>query len=971
MTADRPLRTNTCVLRALTLSIPVLCWAGIAAGGDGVYVQPSGKTVRMIESPDEVAVFFREDVGDVEIGSKKQSLSQKGIGELRNWPNSNGGRLRIMSTSVSPLQARSLPADHAEIETVRPIFYFEGESKPVVSSGSLVFKLRRGVGADGFVSLVEDYDLVDVHNAEGQARVFVASPADEELSSAIDLAADLAADERTLWAQPNLIRTLESRQVSGVTDTFFGEQWHLPIIQAPEAWTISRGQDVLFGMFDDAVDTRHEDLEDRFTGTGHDATLASNATGFNDPRPKIIGDRHGTAVMGIAVAEGNTLGVRGVSYLSRFTASRGLGQNPTDAQVASTYTFARQQSVDVHINSWGAAGPNAEIIVDAIKTAFDLGRDLDGDGGNAPRGMVVVFATGNAGDENVADNDYSSLPWVIGVSASNVLDRRASYSNFGPFINVLAPGGDENDLIATTDVDEANGYAEKGYSLVAAPQLDSGGRYTDTFSGTSAACPVVGGVAGLILGTNRNLTATDVRLIIEHNTDRIEPGNAEYDPLTSRSRTHGYGRVNALKSVEAAFETIDNGRRTWPERVSRPRIENNQVAFEQNFGTSEFLVLQADAEFEFIPEDQACYDCDQTGCSTPGLECDPESLDALPSGVSVLFAGCNAQEDEVCAGGRTHRVDFAPTGATKHFGIFARNDVGRYSFGVALDSDGNARDGGPEIFETPDDPIGDPGGGPTEEPLSLVINARCASVTGCLGQLVGLSPMTVVFDGNAISEHAIDSTQTAWDFDVNDAVQVNTQQRSGRYTYEAPPGEVRTFTARLTMVDVRGNAGTAEVNIEVRGGEDIGGGGGDGSVRIVAEVPGFPGSDQDRGTAPWSVVLGIDSSNITGTLQSVSWDLGDGTTDKSLSVPHTYLNESTQPINRVITATVTTISPSNTVESIRLSKMVTVDPGTAPPSINGNIGTGPLPGVPNAACGMGLLPLFAAASLMLLRRRLC
>ena len=973
MVLNRPIRLNRRAQCVAALLIFAACSAGTALADDGVYVRSNGEHVRMIESPNEVAVFFREDVDDEQIGATKRSLSQKGVGELRPWPNTRNARVRIMTLSGAVAQKRSILDQNPEIVETRPIYYFEGFSDPVMSSGTLVFKLTRDVDEAELASLIEEYGLVDVEATEGLHRVYIASPDEDAVVAAIDLAAELAQDDRTAWAQPNLIRTLETRQAPGEEDTFVGEQWHLDAINARGAWVISRGQDVLLGMFDDSVDVDHEDMAQSYTGTGHDAALPSNSGDFNNPRPKKIGDLHGTAVMGLATAEANTIGVRGVAYLSRFTASRGLTDVVTDAQIASVYTFARQQNVDVHINSWGQPeSPNSAIIVDAIKTAFEEGRDLDGDGGNAPLGMVIVFATGNAGDENVADNDYSSLPWVIGVAASNRLDQRTSYSNFGDFINVLAPGGDEFGLITTTDNDDAAGYPESGYSRLENPELDSGGRYTNSFSGTSAACPITAGVAAIILGANRNLTATDVRLIIEHTTEQIEPDTAEYDGLTSRSRTHGYGRIDALGAAEAALQSNDNGRRTWPERVARPRIEGDRILFDQNFGTIEFLVVESDAEFDFIPVDTACYDCAQTGCTTPGRTCTADDMVPLPAGVSILFAECIANEEEVCASGRTHRVTFTPSSGTKHFGIFARNAVGRYSFGVAIDSDGNVRDAGPEIFATGSvEPIIDPEN-PAVEPLSLVINATCSSTTGCLGALVGLSPMTVTFDGNATSEFPIDSTQTAWDFDISDAISVNTRQRNAQYTYEVLAGETKVFTARLTMVDTRNVAGIAEVNIEVRGGDEISDAE-DGSVRILVELQGSSGSNVDRGTAPFDVVLRIDSANVSGTLQSVSWDLGDGSpSPTSLSVPHTYTNETSQPLVRVVTATITTISPSNTIETIRVSRLITVDPGIAEQTINANLnGTGVTDGNNGAACGLGVvLPLFAAGSLMLLRRRL-
>ena len=82
----------------------------------------------------------------------------------------------------------------------------------------------------------------------------------------------------------------------------------------------------------------------------------------------------------------------------------------------------------------------------------------------------------------------------------------------------------------------------------------SGGNYTLTFNGTSAACPNAAGVMALILSVNNNLTAHESREIISWSCEKV--GGYSYNtsaPFGSWSMELGYGRVNALRAVQVAL----------------------------------------------------------------------------------------------------------------------------------------------------------------------------------------------------------------------------------------------------------------------------------------------------------------------------------------------------------------------------------------------------------------------------------
>ena len=133
----------------------------------------------------------------------------------------------------------------------------------------------------------------------------------------------------------------------------------------------------------------------------------------------------------------------------------------------------------------------------------------------------------------------------IAVGALNKFDGLAEaeslngrYSNIGPNLDLVAYGGDANKSgegdIRTIDRIGANGY--------------SNGDYTDTFSGTSAACPQVSGVAALILSINPNLTRQEVENILF--TTAVDLGGS------GRDDSYGHGKVNAFASVKSALATL-------------------------------------------------------------------------------------------------------------------------------------------------------------------------------------------------------------------------------------------------------------------------------------------------------------------------------------------------------------------------------------------------------------------------------
>lgn len=986
--------------------------AGLAGGSamadDHFFVMRDGRKVRLMRSESELGVVFHSRQ-DAKAAAERVARSSRGT--LEELPGGRDGRVKILHVRKVTAARRATVAQDPAVRSVGRVYRFATSPVPFVSVGRLAVKLRGSLSEQQRSAVWDEFGIVDVIPFPGLHDVYLAAVTGPDADEVV-LSEKLSADVRVLWAHPDFLRVVVPHQIVP-SDAFFEQQWHLnntgqtengtpdADIDAPEAWTISDGEGVLFGMADDSCDVTHEDLAGNYIGVGQDVLgpggcsdtcffftanddcddggtdadtffcpFGTDCTDCGErpvsgPRPRRFDDFHGTNVMGLAVAAGNSLGVRGVSFRSRFTASGGLFLS-TFSETASAYTFAMEQGVDVHINSWGAVRPGCAfvpdppIVQDAIETAFLEGRDLDGPGGDEPLGMVIVFSAGN-GDlfsgtpcENRLGFALSAQPYVLGVGASDDQDKRAAFSNFGEPLEFLAPGAA---LIATTDnEDETNpGPGLNGGGIQVDPStgfpsggadIDPGGKYTGFFSGTSASCPIVAGIAGLILSVNKQLTATDVRLILEHTCDQISPEEAQYNRISSHSVTYGYGRVNAHSSVLAAQESLTNGGFTWPDVPSNLTVIGSSLLWRAGFGASEFLVVKANSDFGFIAQDGVCYDAAQSGCEGSAIE-------ALPENVSIAWVGCTNGD---CSKDADQELDFEqPEFGRRFFAIFGRNSVGRYSFGVPIDSTSLST-----------------GGTADPEPI------RPPAVTITASPLEGASPLTVQFNGNAISALEIDGNRTTWDFDIDDERRVDATTPVATFTYVVPPGETRRFTALLTMADVSGNEGSAVVRIRVQG-PTVDAGEAVDTTGIQITAVGAVGSDDPFcqtplcGVAPLTVTLSLvgESSDTPLSVQSVLWDLGDGATATSQSVLHSYTNDGTNALVLPIAATITFTTSAGVTRTATATELITILPRLiAPPQDVVLEGTQPLgEGGPASSCGIfGMVPLlFCVVSLWFLR----
>lgn len=343
------------------------------------------------------------------------------------------------------------------------------------------------------------------------------------------------------FAEPNFLIF----NAQGTDDTFYNDQWALrntgqnggsvdADMDVPEAWGITTGcTSVRIAVLDSGVELLHPDLNGNLLA-GFDATGtggSGGATGSNN---------HGTACAGIIAAEGNnSQGVAGVSYSSRIVPVKVLNDATQDDDVTALSWLATgidwawtnnradviSLSLGVHVNS--------QLVTDAINRATTQGRNN--------LGCIVLAISHNDGTSKL--RFPARLSNVIAVGATDNKDKRASFSNFGTGLDVVAPGVN----IYTTD---RQGSIGKNIAS------GTNGDYYGGFTGTSAACPNAAGVVALILSVNPSLTQIQARQILESTTDKVSgytySSNVSGQPNGTWDTEVGYGRINALKAVQAA-----------------------------------------------------------------------------------------------------------------------------------------------------------------------------------------------------------------------------------------------------------------------------------------------------------------------------------------------------------------------------------------------------------------------------------
>ncbi len=294
------------------------------------------------------------------------------------------------------------------------------------------------------------------------------------------------------WALINTGQTVEGRTGTANAD-----------INADLAWDVSRGQGIRVAIIDTGIDEGHPDLASKIA-----VKKIFNGTSMND----VYG--HGTHVAGIIGAvTNNSQGVAGVCPDCQLVIAKALddsGKGP-DSVWIEALLWAADQNIKVVNISFGSS-TNSTAKQDAINYAWN-------------KGIVVVSSSGNNG--NTQQMYPCANTNVLCVSSTDNKDQKSSFSNYGTWVDIAAPG---SKILSTFPRTTSTLQQQKNQ------QTTYG--YLD---GTSMATPVTAGVAGLIWASQYGSSASEVVKRITDTADKIQ-GTGQY---------WAYGRVNAAGALGA------------------------------------------------------------------------------------------------------------------------------------------------------------------------------------------------------------------------------------------------------------------------------------------------------------------------------------------------------------------------------------------------------------------------------------
>jgi subtilisin family serine protease len=444
----------------------------------------------------------------------------------------------------------------ARILDAEPAIQFAGrglrdqDGAPVVYTENLFMKFGDDVAPEACTAALGALGLTVKRALTFATNAYFAAAPEGAGRRVFDLAAELLASGDVELCHPELIRE------QGF-NTAFPQQWHLQSTDGVEAhanvvaaWETTRGQGIVIAVIDDGFDIDHRE----FAGEGKIVAPQSlTRPQGDDPRPT-EGANHGTGCAGVACADG-VHGASGVAPEAKLMPLRmvsGLGS----IEEADAFAWAADHGADIISCSWGPIDgvwwdpedpvhEHVDPLPDSTRLALDYATDKGRDG----RGCVITWAAGN-GNESVDNDGYASYERVIAVAACNDKGTRSAYSDKGKALWCAFPSSHGEDSLTpgiwTTDRSGGEGYNPGDETLG-----DEAGDYTNSFGGTSSACPGVAGVIALMLAVNPELGWSEVRDLLRASCDRIDEAGGEYD-ADGHSPLYGYGRVNAARAVELA-----------------------------------------------------------------------------------------------------------------------------------------------------------------------------------------------------------------------------------------------------------------------------------------------------------------------------------------------------------------------------------------------------------------------------------
>lgn len=442
----------------------------------------------------------------------------------------------------------------------------------------LIITFNTAASNTAIAELLAQHHLTLVRRFDEVLDTYLVRVTDETGMNPLKVSNILIASPIVRFAEPNLINRYQTNHQP--QDTLYLNQWHLRAwdgvdvhhdagMQANLAWDINRGsRQVRVAVLDDGFDLNHPDLDAPDKILFPKDYTEEDLLPFPDAAQR---DYHGTPCAGLIVAEENGRGVVGVAPNCSLVPIR-FPLTADDAMLYDIFAYAGKHA-HVLSCSWGPVPVFAPL-------PYLLSQQLtylEEKGGPDGLGCVIVFAAGNynaplkdmenrgfqwnhpsIGIRTTTGpilNGHAAHPSVLAVSAMTSLNKKSAYSNWGREISICSPSDNWHPLQPGTRLPGRSIWTidNENEGLGFSPES----QYTHAFGGTSAAAPMVAGVAALVKSVHPALTAQEIKSILLTTTDKIIDLDSDmvlgssfgnYDN-TGHSWWFGYGRVNAYKAV--------------------------------------------------------------------------------------------------------------------------------------------------------------------------------------------------------------------------------------------------------------------------------------------------------------------------------------------------------------------------------------------------------------------------------------
>ena len=393
----------------------------------------------------------------------------------------------------------------------------------------------KGENYEAIGSIDEDKVFLEAYNSmtpEEKALYRIYNVAIPEGKSVEETVLQLGESTDVEYAEPNYVSEIFYTPPDPSNPLYY-LQWPHQVTEIEDAWDTTRGDaNVIIAVIDTGVDYSHPDLVSNiwqdgsgnpgkdfvdiympaYEELGYESVAGEDYTGEDDDPSDFNG--HGTHVAGIiGSAEGDWVGLVGVTHVCKIMPVRAgfsvldpdLGDTPAEQEtgylenddIAAAIKYAVDNGASIVNMSFGDT-----VASQTVRKAIDYALSMN---------VVLVAAAGN--DDSETENYPAAYDDVIAVAATDEFDDKATFSNYGSWVDVSAPG----DTIPST------------FPLIE--------RYADFFgyaymSGTSMACPYVAGLAGLLKSEYPYATTDEIKTAIQNGADTMAwPGS-------------GHGRVN-------------------------------------------------------------------------------------------------------------------------------------------------------------------------------------------------------------------------------------------------------------------------------------------------------------------------------------------------------------------------------------------------------------------------------------------